>query len=399
MRLLASALLLLVAILVPTLPAAADDDFYRPPEELPASNGAIVRSRPTTFYLDPARTTPVRADAHRVMYRSTDAHGEPMAVTGTVLTPDRPWQGTGERPVVGYAVGTQGLGDQCAPSRQLAAGTEYEGGFLQGLLERGYGVVVPDYQGLGTPGVHTYVVREAQAHAVLDGVRAAQRLEAADLPDAGPIAISGYSQGGGASAAAAELQSAYAPELDVRGAYAGAVPADLAAVATFLDGGPYAGFLLYAVNGLTAAYPELDTLDLLNARGDAAFHETQEQCVDETVGDYALTRSETLTESGRPLADFLDTEPYRSVVAEQRIGQRAPQVPVLVVHSALDDVVPYHQGRQMARSWCEHGTRVRFDTLLAPTHAGAFVGAFPVAFQWLEQRFSGAPAPTNCGWF
>jgi hypothetical protein len=30
---------------------------------------------------------------------------------------------------VGYAVGTQGLGDQCTPSRQLAAGTEYEGAF------------------------------------------------------------------------------------------------------------------------------------------------------------------------------------------------------------------------------------------------------------------------------
>jgi fermentation-respiration switch protein FrsA (DUF1100 family) len=388
----------LLAALVAAAPAAAQD-FYTPPDTLPLNNGDVIRSEPAVFYLDPLRTLRSPATARRIMYRSTDAKGRPMAVTGTVLTQDKPWIGRGQRPVVGFAVGTQGLGDQCAPSRQLAAGTEYEGAFLSGLLQRGYGVVVPDYQGLGTPGVHTYVVRAATGQAVLDAIRAAQRLDGSGLPRSGPVALAGYSQGGGGSAAAAELEPGYAPELDLRGAYAGAVPAELGSIARFLDGGLYAGFLLYAVNGLYAAYPELDAPGVLNDRGDAALAATQGQCVAETIAGYAFTRSSSLTVTGESVDALLQRDPYRSIAAEQRIGDRRPAAPVLVVHSRLDDVVPYPQGRDMARSWCAKGARVRFDTSFAPTHVGAAAAAYPIALAWLEARFAGLPAAGNCGAF
>lgn len=400
-----SAVRKLTLVVLAILPAAVmaaparADDFYTPPASLPAANGDVIRSEPSAFYLDPLRTIRAPATVHRVMYRSTDAHGAPIAVTGAVLTPTGPWTGRGQRPVVGYAVGTQGLGDQCAPSRQLAAGTEYEGAFLSGLLARGYGVAVTDYQGLGTPGVHTYVVRAATGHAVLDAVRAAQRLDAAALPDAGPVALAGYSQGGGGSASAAELEPAYAPELDLKGAYAGAVPAALDAVARFLDGGAFAGFMLYAINGLYAAYPQLDVPAVLNDTGDAAFAATQDQCTVETVADYAFVRSSSLTVTGESASVLLAREPYRSVVAEQQIGLRRPAAPALVVHSTLDDVVPYPQGRAMARSWCARGASVRFDTSVAPTHVGAAAAAFPAAFGWLEARFAGVPAVSTCGRF
>ncbi|MFB7501115.1 lipase family protein [Streptomyces sp. NPDC056161] len=82
----------------------------------------------------------------------------------------------------------------------------------------------PPHQGLGTPGVHTCLDREAQGRAVLDSVRAARRLTAAHLPDSGPVALYGYSQGGAAAASAAELARTYAPELNVRGAVVGAPP-------------------------------------------------------------------------------------------------------------------------------------------------------------------------------
>lgn len=179
----------------PTGPATTSD-FYTPPAQLPARNGAIIKNQRSRFYLDPLELTQANASVQRIMYKSTDARGRAMAVTGTVLTPTSAWSGPDKRPLISYAVGTQGLADKCAPSRQLAAGSEYEGAFLQGLLLRGYGVVITDYEGLGTPGVHTYVVRASEAHAVLDAARAAQRLDAAHLPDSGPVGISGYSQGG-----------------------------------------------------------------------------------------------------------------------------------------------------------------------------------------------------------
>jgi predicted esterase len=76
-----------------------------------------------------------------------------------------------------------------------------------------------------------------------------------------------------------------------------------------------------------------------------------------------------------------------------------PSVPTLVVHSALDDIVPYSQGRQMARDWCAQGATVQFSTSLVPSHVGGAIRAYPDAFAWLEGRFAGQRAPENCGWF
>lgn len=378
----------LIALFAGTGPAGAS--------ETGPGNGDVIRHQPVEVLLDPVKVLREPAKAQQITYRSTDTHGDPVAVTGTVLVPTAPWHGNGERPIIGYAPGTQGLGDQCAPSKALAAGTEYEGPFLAGLLERGYGVVVTDYEGLGTPGLHTYVNRKAEAYAVLDAIRAAQRLPGTGLPADGPVAVAGYSQGGGAAAAAAELQPGYAPELDLKGVYAGAPPADLAAVAANLDGHYAAAFLLFAVASMNYAYPELRIPDLLNARGRQVAEKVQTECTADGLVKNAFTQTKDLTVSGRPITDYLGEEPYASAVEDQRIGLRAPAVPVLVAHSAGDDIVPYSQGRAMARSWCELGATVQFDTLAAPTHVGGFVAAYPDALAWLQNRFEGAKAPTNC---
>ncbi|MEC3982097.1 lipase family protein [Amycolatopsis sp. H20-H5] len=380
--------------------AGAAPSFYDPPTPLPAgANGDIIRHEPSQFFLDPIKLIQADANVQRIMYRSTDTHDQPIAVTGTVLTPKSAWTGSGERPLISYAVGTQGVGDDCAPSKALTAGFEYEGPFIAGLLLRGYGVVVTDYEGLGTPGVHTYVNRAAEAHAVLDAARAAQRLPEAGLPANGPVGIAGYSQGGGASAAAAELQPSYAPELKLKGAYAGAVPADLSEVAKNLDGHYAAGFLGFSLVSLNAAYPELDIPSVLNDKGKALFEKVKNECTIEAIAAHAFTQSASLTKDGRPLTAYLGEEPYKSRVGEQLIGKLKPTAPVLIVHSALDDIVPYAQDRTLARTWCSAGVRVQFSTTLVPTHVLAAVRAYPEAFAWLDARFSGAPAPSNCGWF
>lgn len=397
-RTLAATLSMFVSLAVLTVgatQAAATTDFYDPPSPLPpGENGDVIRHEPSDFYLL-LELVDAPGSAHRIMYRSTDTHGDPIAVTGTVLVPDKPWNGPGVRPIVGYAPGTRGIGDSCAPSKSMASGTDYEGPFLAGLLAAGYGVVVTDYQGLGTPGMHTYVNRKAEAHALLDAVRAAQRLDVAGLPDNGPVATAGYSQGGGASAAAAELAASYASELDFVGAYAGAPPANLEKVANFLDGGYGVGLVGYALRSLNYAY-DLNIPSLLNEEGKQFWHEIADQCIVETIPAYAFTRSETLTKSGKSLAYYMNQQPYASAIAKQRIGEREPQAPVLVLHSRLDDLVPYGQSRTMAESWCEMGATVQFTTLLAPTHVGGAIAAYPRALAWLADRFANEQAPSNC---
>lgn len=377
--------------------AASSGNFYDTPVSMPPNNGDIIRFEPFTFYLDPLKVLRAPATAYRIMYRSTDRTGTPIAVTGSVLIPTAQWSGRGPRPLVAYAVGTQGLGDKCAPSRQLAAGSEYEGVFISGLLARGFAVVVPDYQGLGTEGVHTYMSREVTGRAVLDSIRAAQRLAPANLAAGGPVAITGYSQGGQAAAAAAELAASYAPEQNLKGVVAGAVPADLVRVAGNLDGSLYFAFLGYAVAGLATSY-NIDTSLYLNANGEQVLADLEGQCTAESLLRYPFVRSSTLTEDGRPVTDYLDAEPFKSVLAEQVIGAdgRRPNVPTLVTHSMLDDVIPYAVGKDMAKRWCRSGAKVWFSANIAPTHVGGALAGYPESFAFLEARFAGLPALSNC---
>jgi len=369
--------------------------FYDPPADVPALPGTVIRTEDAKFYLDPFRL--IRAPAHveRVMYTSRDRLDQPIAVTGTVLTPRRPRSRRADRGLVAFAVGTQGLGDQCAPSRQLASGREYESAFIAGLIARGFNVVVPDYQGLGMRGTHTYMAREAQGHVVLDSLRAARELDNPDIPKDGPTAIMGYSQGGGAAASAAELGHEYAPELDLVGAVCGAVPADLRLLPTVLDGSAYFAFLGYALVGLAADY-RLDLQPLLNDRGNEVVAELEEQCTFESLRRYAFTRSATLTRDRRSFGEILRDEPFAAIVAEQEIGNgRFPRTETLVTHSRLDDVVPYECGRALAERWATLGAHVRLSTNYAPTHAGGALASYGAAFRFLSARFRRRPTRAN----
>ncbi|MER6316371.1 hypothetical protein ABT237_21735 [Streptomyces sp. NPDC001581] len=51
---------------------------------------------------------------------------------------------------------------------------------------------------------------------------------------------------------------------------------------------------------------------------------------------------------GRPLTGRLKRAPWDTIVAEQQLGKRKPAVPVLLSHSALDDVVPQQVGKNLA---------------------------------------------------
>jgi pimeloyl-ACP methyl ester carboxylesterase len=368
--------------------------FYETPATLPGANGAVIRSEKVDFLLDPLDATSLVRDADRVLYRSTNRRGQAVAVSGTVLVPTTPWVGLGSRPVIGYAPGTQGMADRCAPSRLFSEGIEYEGIGIEGLLLRGYAVAMPDYEGLGTVGIHTYMDRVSQGRATLDAVRAAQRLAGTGLDATSPVGLMGYSQGGGAAASAVELAPTYAPELRLKGAVVGAVPADLATVATNLDGGLFSAFAFFALRGLSASY-DLDLSPYLNDAGRAAMGSVEQDCVFDLL-DHAFTRSADLSADGRPMSELMKRQPFASIIESQRIGTVRPTVPVLVTHSALDDTIPYAVGKQMARSWCAKGANVRFSTNVAPLHVGGMVPHVAEALPFFEARFAGVPQVSGC---
>ena len=240
--------------------------FYEAPATLPAANGAVIRSETMTFLLDPVNATSLVTNAKRVLYRSTNRAGSAIAVSGVVMVPKTAWIGLGSRPVIGFAAGTQGMGDRCAPSRQYTEGFEYEGIAIQGLLNRGYAVAVTDYEGLGTAGhPHLHGPR-------LAGPRRARRhpgrpaapghRPVGQQPGRHPGLLARRRRGG----SAAELAVDVRPRAQGQGRGVGAVPADLAKVATNLDGGLYSAFAFFALRGISASYG-VDLTPYLNAQG------------------------------------------------------------------------------------------------------------------------------------
>lgn len=368
--------------------------FYEAPATLPAANGTVIRSETMSFLLDPANASSLVTNAKRVLYKTTNRSGRAIAVSGVVLVPKTAWVGIGSRPVIGFAAGTQGMGDRCAPSRQYSEGFEYEGFAIQGLLTRGYAVAVTDYEGLGTAGIHTYMDRVSQGHAVLDVIRAAQRIPGTGLSATSPVGIEGYSQGGGAAASAGELASTYAPELKLKGVAVGAVPADLKQVAANLDGGLYSAFAFFALRGISASYG-VDLVPYLNAKGVETMTTVEQNCVFDLFG-HSFVKSSTLSYNGKPMSDLIALPQFGAMIADQKIGNIKPTVPVFVSHSALDDVIPYAVGKAMAKSWCSKGANVRMSTNVIPTHVGGYVPFVAEASLFFEGRFAGLPQLSNC---
>ncbi|MGH9297655.1 MAG: lipase family protein, partial [Acidimicrobiales bacterium] len=201
-----------------TTSGCGSNSFYSPPSPLPSgAHGHVIRSRRGCDYLDPAKQAAAPAKVWNILYKSTNARGQQIAVSGTILVPTTAWSGKGPRPIVAYATGTQGWGDQCAPSREMAGGSYDENFAVQYLLQQGWAVAVTDYPGLGTPGNELYAVNKAEGYAVLDVLLAAKALRADALSSKAPTAIEGYSQGGGAAAFAAEEAPSYAAGMHLKG--------------------------------------------------------------------------------------------------------------------------------------------------------------------------------------
>ncbi|WP_099020355.1 lipase family protein [Mycolicibacterium palauense] len=394
--------------------------FYTPPDPLPPGlPGDLVRTEPSRLVLEPSgQLGAIMATGTRIMYRSTDARGNPNVVTGTYFEPFNDWPGRGPRPLIVYGPGTQGQGDQCAPSRQFNQGIHwspyldftfnYEEMFVATMVARGFAIVMTDYEGLGTIGpVHTYVSRLAEGFAILDAARAAKKLPGTSLKPDGPLVFWGYSQGGGAAASAAELASSYAPDLDVVGTYAGAPPADLKELFPFADGSMLVGVVGYALNSVIAAYPEhADAIRAtLTPRGEDLLFKVKDQCIAETVAKFMFRHLQPYFNA--PIGELVREEPFSSLFDEQRIGRLKPNAPVLINSNRYDPLVPYTAANQLGRDWCAQGADVEFRTNEQPPFLNKAVinHALPMlvdgepAMQWIADRFNGVPTAPNCGRF
>jgi dienelactone hydrolase len=326
-----------------------------------------------------------------VLYRSETIRREPIAVSGLVVAPDEPAP-AGGFPVISWAHGTTGLGDRCAPSRDarpLDRGDPTGPLPLPPFWERGFVVAATDYEGLGTPGRHPYLVGGSEGRGVLDAIRAAQR-----LPDAhaGTSAFAvGISQGGHAALFAGELAGQYAPDIDLRGIVALAPGAELGHAAMLLAGDETAVGLAVAIGaGFEAAYPEARVADVLTPRARRELEVVDDGCIDDIVATFARPASEVL-DLQRILAP-----PWPALLEENTPGRHPTAAPIFVGQGTADALVIPELTDLLVERLCATGDRVTYRRYPGAGHGGVASAAAGDVDAWIHARLAGEPAEDDC---
>ncbi|HKE73002.1 MAG TPA: lipase family protein [Acidimicrobiales bacterium] len=360
----------------------SDADFYKVPAKLPAGrHGALIR------YQEVTGDSAGAATAYRIMYLSRSVAGDPIAVTGTALVPTA-GAPTGGRRILTIAHGTTGIADTCAPSKNPRMS---ELSLMAPLVGQGYLVAETDYEGLGTPGRHPYLVGVSEGRGVLDAARAATQLPSADAGDR--MAIFGYSQGGHGALWAGQLAAKWTPELHLVGTVAGAPATEIPVIFSAASRLPIAGFLYMIIAGFNAAYPDQAKLsEVLTPAGEKALTAVDKGCAGQVIPRFAGVDSSTLLKP-----DVATVQPWAKLAEDNDPGNVKTDTPILILHSAADDVVPAALSEIMFKRMCGLGQTVERRVYHEGLGHGAQVPeAARDGFAWIQQRFGGQKARSTC---
>ncbi|HEY8216983.1 MAG TPA: lipase family protein [Acidimicrobiia bacterium] len=355
------------------------NDFYAVPESLAAARpGSLIRA---------ARIeAPDGAKAWRVLYHSRTVDGRDIAVSGVVVAPeDKPPKGG--RPILSWAHGTTGIADVCAPSKSptIASSIPYVADFLKA----GYVVAATDYEGLGTPGVHPFLVGDSEAHGVLDAARAARRL---DGTGAGrDLVVFGHSQGGHAALFAGERARSYAPELRLDGVVAGAPAADLDVLIPAASAvKPAFGLMVLVSKGFQAAYPEADPATVLTPGAIAESAIAEDHCVTDVIRQFAGTADPVVARNPA------DTPPWPDLLHENSAGHRAAGAPLLVVQGAADQIIVRGLTDAWVQQACGEHDVLDYHVYDGADHGSVLTAARNDVLAFLAARLERKPARNNC---
>lgn len=329
------------------------------------------------------------ATRHRVLYASEDRDGRTVPVSGVVLVPD----GTppeGGWPVVSWGHGTTGVADACAPSLTDNLFYNEYAQEASTMLDAGYAVVATDYPGLGTPGMHSYLVGVDEGNAMVGMVTAARQVE----PDLSATWFAvGHSQGGQAALFATRAAER-APELDLAGAVSIAPASGLELALPAITVGSVPADLAYGVYMLAGLSTVDDNFE-----------------VDDVLGPAGLSHRDVLLEDGCLLdaysrLDVSEVDQIFSMSTDQawelseRISRHGnpenePVVgPVLVVQGEEDQDVPVQLTNLMVEAFDEHGSPVDYRTYPGLGHDQVIGPSVCDRLAWMAEH--GGPAVPDC---
>lgn len=410
----ASGLVALVALLPSALVGAAaidnrgflpqkpsQDPFYKPPAGFESTApGTILRQRVIAasffnFFPDPI-------EAHQLLYRTNSVNGSAIATVTTVF---KPLFAKNDRFLSWHSAYDSASVD-CSPSYDYQLGStptdttnDIEFLEVQLFLLQGYVVAMPDYEGPDA----AWTAGRLAGKTVLDGMRAVKNFgPSIGLVKNPKIVGAGYSGGGLATSWAAAMHPTYASELNVKGWSSGGTPANLSALAEFIDGTVFSGFLPAAVAGLSkpSAYGA-ELKDYINSvatpEGKAVINRAENQC---TVTDIATWAFQSLksTKFSSVGANLLTAGPAGDVLKQCVLGvdkELTPSAPLFLFNSKNDEVVTPKPAEFTRDAWCANGASISWLSVANGGHGTGAVVTLPQVLDFVNKAFSGT-VPKGC---
>lgn len=387
---------------------AKDAAFYDPPASAKqGKHGDIISAVEIPSGVANSR-------AWKVLYWSTTIGNESVPVSGLVVAPNGSVP-AGARPVVTWGHGTAGVPRNCAPSMvdnpardamfyflpDSPAAIDFGIPGLSQMIAAGYVVAATDYNGLGAPGIHQYMIGATEARNVLDAAVAAQH-----LPEAGAgsrTVVMGWSQGGQAAVWAAQLADYAAGSANVLGAVALAPVNSMEQIKVF-ERMSASGQQLRAMSAveramgwyaMTTVYPELKLSDVLTPVGMEFFAEAVKagQCNHHMGDSYSYTEGYK-----GPIARNKPVNPdaWLKRYEENSLGNMPAQVPVAVYQGDDDVAVAPAATAAYVDKACASGTTIAYAHYKDTDHIRLSARAQADFLGWIAGRFAGEPAPTSC---
>lgn len=369
------------------------DAFYDVPTEIAEEPGVLVRVG------EYGGEQPEGGTARRILYTTTDTHGDPAVASALVIAPSA--SATGPAPVLVWNHGTTGIARGCAPSLMANAATDESIPDIDAVLEQGWVVVATDYSGQGAPGVFPYLIGEGQGRSALDGVRAARQLDDLDLSD--DVVIWGHSQGGHAALWTSAIAAQYAPDVNVVGTVAMSPAAIPLGMAALLNDPDPSALLSVAVSWVlvpySQTYDDVEFSDYVTTSGRTIVLEASQRCATEP-GLLVSVLAALGVSQDRPL--------YTGDLTQGVIGDRLAQnetvgpfpAPLLVAWGDADQVISPALQHEYVQKLCDAEVFFEWAEYSGYDHAGVIRQGSPFLdplIDWTAARFAGESAdPASC---
>jgi predicted esterase len=337
-------------------------------------------------------------DTYLLRYESTWPDGAPAEITAQLFVP----RGLGDAvDLFAFAPGSTGLVEACAPSRPFvdrrAFGTY--NAYTLAYAGQGYAALMPNYMGFFDVGtIQPYFHRVAEGRSVLDGLRAAEAaLERLGVgADLRAGFVGGYSQGGHAAFAAADLHASYAPDARLDGVVGFGPTTDLEAV--LFDFTYVAPWVIYSYDTF---FPDrIDPTDVLREPYlSSLVADAERLCIGGAQSYYpSVPEGLFAIEFGRSLVNgtLAQTHPeLAELFSENDAGVAGHGLPAVILQGEDDPVVDIEFQNAFVAELCERGSRVAYPNYVDTRHETRYIG-FPDAIAWMQTVAAGEAAPSDC---